>query len=211
MRRCAGYDEVFQIGLGKSGTTTIQTFFTARYDYNATCGNALTVLIQNEINARQPLLDAARAVCPHFYVSELLRVYFPSETIALQLTDMHALRVAAPGALFVHCARNTDKWLSSVARWYTLQSRLAQRDLPGLPRGVGWTLEELRPWYDGVNDYLAFTFAHRRNYVRVNVDDPDSLSALESFCGGYNQSYTWVPQNVNKHVSPNLTRNTKTP
>lgn len=107
--RCAGYDEVFQVGLGKSGTTTIQKFFTDRYDYNATCGDELAVLIQNETNARRPLLDAARARCPHFYISELNRVYFPKETIALQLTDLHALRVAAPRALFVHCARKIGR------------------------------------------------------------------------------------------------------
>jgi len=199
--RCAGYDEVFQVGLGKSGTTTIQKFFTDRYDYNATCGDELAVLIQNETNARRPLLDAARARCPHFYISELNRVYFPKETIALQLTDLHALRVAAPRALFVHCARNTTRWLSSVTRWNNLQERLAQRDLPGLPPGVGRTREELREWYDGVNSHVAFAFAHRRNYVRVDVDHSASLRALERFCGGYNdQPYNWVPQNVNKRV-----------
>ena len=68
-------------------------------------------------DARRPLLDAARARCPHFYIAELSRVYFPKEAIALQLTHLHALRVEAPAALFVHCARNTTKWLSSVTRW----------------------------------------------------------------------------------------------
>ena len=205
MRRCAGYDEVFQLGLGKSGTTTIQKFFVDRYDYNATCGSELTVFIQNEIDAHRPLLDAARARCPHFYVSEPMRVYFPNESIALQLTDLHALRVAAPRALFVHGARNTTKWVSSVARWNSLQGRLAQRDLPGLPRGIGRTSEELSTWYDGVNAHIAFMFAHRRNYVRVDVDDLASLRALERVCGGYlNQSYHWVPQNVNTRVPPRV-------
>ena len=203
MRRCSGYDEVFQVGLGKSGTTTIEKFFADRYDYNVTCGHDLSVLIQDEANARRPLLDAARAHCPHFYISELSRVYFPKDSIALQLTHMNALRLEAPAGLFVHCARNTTKWLSSVARWSNLRERLANRDLPGLPRGVGWKDEELREWYDGVNAHVAFTFAHRRNYVRVNVDDPASLRALERFCGSTpDPSYHWGPQNVNRRVSP---------
>ena len=203
MRRCAGYGEVFQVGLGKSGTSTVEKFFTDRFDYNATCGNELTTLIQEEANARRPLLDAARAQCPHFYISELSRVYFKNDSIALQLTHLNTLRVEAPEGLFVHCARNTTKWLSSVARWNNLQERLAQRDLPGLPRGVGRSWEELREWYDGVNAHVAFVFAHRPNYVRVNVDEHASLRALELFCGRRNgeQPYHWVPQNVNRRVS----------
>ncbi len=202
MRRCAGYDEVFQVGLGKSGTTTIQKFFTDRFDYNSTCGNELTVLIQDEANARRPLLDAARAQCPHFYISELSRVYFPQDSIALQLTHLEALRVAAPKGLFVHCERNTTKWLSSVTRWNNLQAQLAQRDLPGLPRGVGSTERELAKWYENVNRYLRFVFAYRRNYVLVDVDDPASLRALEHFCGRRDgdRPYHWVPQNVNRRV-----------
>jgi|SaaInlV_125m_DNA_1040241.scaffolds.fasta_scaffold04665_3 hypothetical protein len=207
MRLCAEYDEVFQVGLGKSGTTTIEKFFTDRYDYNATCGKELTVFIQNEIDARRPLLDAARARCPHFYVSELMRVYFPTESIALQLTDMHALRVAAPRALFVHARRNTTRWVSSAMRWNSLQERLTQRDLPGLPRGVGRTPEELSTWYDHTNAHIAFPFSHRRNYVPVDVDNLTSLRALERVCGGYtNQLYNWLPQNVNKRVPPRVLR-----
>lgn len=206
MRRCAGYDEVFQVGLGKSGTTTVQKFFTDRFDYNATCGDALAVLIQAEADARRPLLDAARSKCPHFYIAELSRVYYPKDNIALQLTHLNALRVEAPTGLFVHCARNTSKWLSSVTRWNNLQERLAQRDLPGLPRGVGRSWEELREWYDGANAHIAFTFAHRPNYVRVNVDAPASLRALERFCGfDPRQPYHWVAQNVNRRV-PRLGR-----
>ena len=34
------------MGLGKSGTTTVEKFFTDRFDYNVTCGNELAVLIQ---------------------------------------------------------------------------------------------------------------------------------------------------------------------
>lgn len=201
MRLCASYAEVFQLGFGKSGTTSIKKYFADAYDYNITCGDELTALIQAEVDARRPLLDAARTRCPHFYISELLRVYWPTESIALQLTDLHALRVSAPRALFVHCARNTSKWVSSVVRWNNLQTRLAQRDLPGMPRGVGHRLEELAQWYEGANAQIAFQFAHRANYVRVDVDSLASLRALERFCGRHPQDYHWVPQNVNTRVA----------
>ena len=81
-------------------------------------------------------------------------------------------------------------------------ARFAQRDLEGLPKGIGRTEQELANWYSGVNGYLRLAFAHRPNYVRVDVDDPASLRALERFCGfDPDQPYHWVPQNVNRRVS----------
>lgn len=197
MRRCAGYDEVFQIGIGKSGTTTVKTFFDDRYDYNSTCGNELAEWIQAEANKHRPLLKDARIRCPHFYAGDLMRVYFANENTALQLTHLHNLRVEAQNALFVHCARNTTKWLSSVSRWNTLKQRITQRDLPGLPRGVGAKPQELREWYDEVNAYLAFTFKYRLNYVRVNVDNPASLDALVKFCDPLALPHVWTAKNAN--------------
>ena len=108
------------------------------------------------------------------------------------------LRLAAPSALFVHCERSPAKWVSSVRRWNTLQSRFTQRDLEGLPKGIGRTEAELANWYSGVNGYLRLAFAYRPNYVRVDVDDPASLRVLETFCSGANATpYTWVAVNAN--------------
>ena len=194
---CRNHPEVIQVGLGKSGTSTVQKYFTDRFDSNATCGALLPNIIQADVDARAPALARARALCPHFYISELARVYWPHESIQLQLTHLRELRLAAPSALFVHCERSPAKWVSSVRRWNTLQARFAQRDLEGLPKGVGRTEQELANWYTGVNSYLRLAFAYRTNYVRVDVDDPASLRALETFCGTRATPYAWVPVNVN--------------
>lgn len=197
---CQNYTEVVQIGLGKSGTSTVKKFFSDRFSYNASCGDLLPVLIQKELDAHNPLpLARARERCPNFYIAELLRVYFPHESIHLQLTHLREIRLAAPSALFVHCERAVAKWVSSVTRWNTLQARLAQRDLEGLPRGVGRNETELAEWYLGANAYLRFAFAHRRNYVRVDVDNPASLRNLEAFCGADARTppYKWTAINAN--------------
>ena len=194
---CRGHPEVIQVGLGKSGTSTVLKYFTDRFSYNATCGGLLPAAIQRAVDERSPALAEARRACPHFYISELTRVYFPNESIQLQLTNMRELRIAAPNALFVHCERTVPRWVSSVRRWNTLQARFAQRDLEGLPVGVGRTEKELSDWYEGVNSYLRLAFAYRPNYVRVDVDSPASLHALENFCGTAAKPYNWVPINAN--------------
>ena len=89
---CRNHPEVIQVGLGKSGTSTVQKYFTDRFDYNATCGALLPNIIQADVDARAPALARARALCPHFYISELARVYWPHESIQLQLTHLRELR-----------------------------------------------------------------------------------------------------------------------
>ena len=126
--RCQGYKNVMQVGLGKSGTSSIAAFFTKEaLRYNLTCGAELTKVIAESLLRHEPPLDEARRRCPNFYISEMARMYFPEESIQLQLTDLSAIRRAAltNETLFVHCQRNTSKWVKSVLRWGNLAQRLA--------------------------------------------------------------------------------------
>ena len=199
--RCQGYKNVMQVGLGKSGTSSIAAFFTKEaLRYNLTCGAELTKVIAESLLRHEPPLDEARRRCPNFYISELARVYFPEESIQLQLTDLSAIRRAAltNETLFVHYQRNTSKWVKSVLRWGNLAQRLASRDLEGLPPGRGRTAGELTRWYEGVNGYLRCAFASRPNYIRVDVDDEMSLARLARFCGREGHKFSAVNVHHNK-------------
>ncbi len=196
MTLCRDHPEVIQIGLGKSGTSTVQKFF-GDVGYNVTCGDSLAAVVQSAVDAREPLLERARRLCPRFYLGQLSSFYSPHETIQLQLTHLRELRLAAPRALFVHCERATANWVSSVKRWNNLRDRIAQRDLEGLPRGVGTRDADLGDWYEGVNSYLRFAFAHRPNYIAVDVDNAGSLRALEDYCGTTATPYNWTVVNAN--------------
>ena len=46
---CRNHPEVIQVGLGKSGTSTVQKYFTDRFGYNATCG----ALLPNGLQCKQ--------------------------------------------------------------------------------------------------------------------------------------------------------------
>ena len=97
-------------------------------------------MIAESLLRHEPPLDEARRRCPNFYISELTRVYFPEESIQLQLTDLSAIRRAAltNETLFVHCQRNTSKWVKSVLRWGNLAQRLLRRGISrACPLGEG--------------------------------------------------------------------------
>ena len=157
-------------------------------------------MIAESLLRHEPPLDEARRRCPNFYISERARVYFPEESIQLQLTDLSAIRRAAltNETLFVHYQRNTSKWVKSVLRWGNLAQRLASRDLEGLPPGRGRTAGELTRWYEGVNGYLRFAFASRPNYIRLDVDDEMSLARLARFCGREGHKFSAVNVHHNK-------------
>lgn len=180
---CTSYDHVVQIGLGKSGTSTIAAFF-KHLGYNDSC------FYRSDV-ATHPVfpLEAAVERCPHMYVGELAAVYFPQDNFQLQLTHMRTIQTRMRNTLFVHCQRNTTKWTQSVLHWNTLAQRYTQRDMPGLPAGYGGRRGELADWYDGVNAFLRFSFRHTRNYVNVDVDNLGSLQALASRCNVSNYSF----------------------
>lgn len=197
--RCADYDNVVQIGLGKSGTTTVQLFFTQHLSYNQSCANLDQLRRSLAASGGQLPMTETLAACPHFYISELARVYFPRDNDQYQLSHMGAIRrQLGDRTLFVHCQRSTPNWLRSVRGWNSLQERFTQRDMDGLPPGRGRTPAELAEWYNGVNAYLQFAFRWRPNYVRVNVDVNGSLEeTLLPLCRQPPGSYRFGHANAN--------------
>ena len=194
---CAGYEHVVQIGFGKSGTTTIKAFFES-LGYNTTCYEVRQ--IAEALEAGEPPMARTRRACQGsrggFFVKELWGVYFPDDNFQFQLSHMNPIRRdLGLRTLFVHCERNQSAWLRSMTAWGDLRQRLTRRDVEGLPAGRGRTDDELALWYAGINAYLQFAFRWRPNYVRVKVDEPDSLAALAALCGA--EGYKFLHYNAN--------------
>ena len=183
-RRCGNYDSVVQVGFGKSGTTTVKKFFTGdRYDYNASCFHVSQIVSSLRADYTRPM-HVTRAACPQFYVSELAAMYHPDDNYQFQLTHLPSIqRELGARTLFVHCRRNTSRWVDSVRAWNNLAQRYTTRDVVGLPEGRGGSESDLVAWYDNANAYIGFVFLNRPNYVRVNVDQPDTLQRLARVCG----------------------------
>ena len=194
---CADYEHVVQIGLGKSGTTTVSAFFES-LGYNTTCYVARQ--IADALDAGESPMARTRRACAGssggFFVRELAAVYHKRDNFQFQLTHLSPIRrEMGPHTLFVHCERNQSAWLRSVMAWGNLRQRLAVRDVEGLPVGRGQSQDELALWYAGTNAYLQFAFRWRPNYVRVNVDEPGSLAALAARCGA--DGYNFTRRNAN--------------
>jgi hypothetical protein len=205
--RCGTFENVVQVGLGKSGTTTVNYFFTKHLSYNQSCANLDQMRASLDESGGERPMTRTLALCPHFYISELARMYFPQDNDQFQLTHMSAIRrQLGASTLFVHCQRNTSRWVQSAQAWGNLRQRLTTRDMDGLPAGRGGTSTELGEWYEGVNAYLRFAFRWRSNYVRVNVDNVDSLQALFSVCGLSPNSYDFGHENANRCKNIRQTR-----
>jgi len=184
---CANYEHVVQIGLGKTGTTTVRAFFES-LGYNATCAHRSVRQIAEALALGEPPMERTKRACARssggFFVQELTGVYFPTDNFQFQLTHMAPIRrEMGPNTLFVHCERDASRWLRSATAWGDLRQRLTARDVEGLPPGRGAATDELLEWYAGVNAYLRFAFRWRPNYAHVDVDDPRSLRALAARCG----------------------------
>ena len=204
---CANYEHVVQIGLGKTGTTTVSAFF-ASLGYNTTCQTVRQ--IDASIAAGEPPMTRTKRACQTerggFFAKELCGVYFPNDNFHFQLTHMAPIRrEMGPNTLFVHCERNVTQWMRSATAWGDLRRRLAVPDVEGLPPGRGAADDELAAWYAGLNAYLRFAFRWRPNYARVDVDDPRSLQALAARCGAKDYSFKHLNANPkSKKVLVNL-------
>lgn len=131
------------------------------------------------------------------YVSELAHIYYPGDNYHLQLTHMNVIQTQMPrNTLYVHCQRNSSRWVNSVQHWGTLFKRFVERDIIGLPVGYPRNRYDLIEWYESFNSYLKMVFNHRKNYINVDVENTTSIKTLEKLC---NISHDWVIMNKNTH------------
>ena len=195
---CRDYTHVIQIGYGKSGTTTVRDYF-EKLGYNSSCFSKNDV-DKSFSNKDWPLSETLKK-CKHMYVSELSHIYFPKDNYHLQLTHMNSIRTNMPSnTLYVHCQRNSIKWVRSVRHWNNLFYRFTTRDIDGLPKGYPRDDKDLKKWYESINAYLKTVFAYRPNYIKVDVESHESLSNLTVFC---NHTHEWTAKNVNKRLKWN--------
>ena len=195
---CSNFDHVVQIGYGKSGTSTVRNYF-EKLGYNSSCPTLKDFKVSLSENT-WPLFESIKK-CKHMYVSELAHIYFPGDNFHLQLTHMNIIRMHMPqNTLYVHCQRNSSRWMTSVQNWNNLFHRFVERDIIGLPIGYPRNKYDLIEWYESVNSYLKMVFKNRNNYINVDIENPKSVKKLENLCNFKNE---WKKVNKNmryKHI-----------
>ena len=189
-RRCANFQYVLQLGIGKSGTSSTVAWLDRLGGY-VNCEHALPKTFV------WPLMRRARAEglpVLHYVVQscsllgEIMAVTGDENAIAPQLSELPQLMayMRPLRTLFVLNVREEHDWLRSVDCWPTpfapLRSRFTTSCFSGLPCGVGARDEDMLNWYRGANEYIMWSFRHATDFVVVNVSDPSSFAQLGAIC-----------------------------
>jgi hypothetical protein len=114
---------------------------------------------------------------------------WPGDTHALcyfpQLSALQELHDAYPTARFTLTTRPPAHWLASVVGWGSLQDRLVDCNLPGLPKGKG-TADELMAWFsshlDTVREFVAAHPSHGP-LLEIDIEDDSTGQVLEEATG----------------------------
>ena len=95
-----------------------------------------------------------------------------------------ALRKLHPKVRFVATRRDTEEMAHSIMRWNNLgRERLPTSTVPGLPAGFGHEIDEQMIWIDGHYEALAHWFRDDPLYLELDVSALGAQSELERFLG----------------------------
>uniref|UniRef100_A0A7S3BKU5 Sulfotransferase n=1 Tax=Haptolina ericina TaxID=156174 RepID=A0A7S3BKU5_9EUKA len=191
--RCRAYRHVVNLGIGKSGTSSVNQFFQA-LGYQP-CPSEYLLLLRARCE-RKPLLEFATQRCTlHSEMNSIHanQSFLPTLTDLLEIDSwMTPLRT-----LFVLPVRTPASWLASVRAWTDLRQRFSQKPIPGLRHGEDDA--ELLRWYIDTNEWLKFMFRRRSNFVVLNLSlgAVAAHTALQRACGASRDRYTLGRANRN--------------
>lgn len=105
--------------------------------------------------------------------------YWPTFDVAF----LHAFRYYNPDAKIVLHTREPRAWLDSVKRWKDLRDRIANADLPHLPKGVGYEDIDMVSWIHEHYQRVRKLFQDDLDFIEAAIEAPDTPRRLESFLG----------------------------
>ncbi|WP_293573132.1 sulfotransferase [Phaeobacter sp.] len=187
---------VINLGLPKSGTTTLATALSAggfsvadhrlkeresRSDPDQERVFVGALLYQGLYESGDPM-----ALMPEYdALAEISYIYgkhsvWPQFDFAL----LQALRHHHPEVKFIATRRDTAQHARSITFWSNLGTqRLPNSTVPGLPVGYGKTRDQQMRWIDGHYGALAQWFRNDPGYLEIDVADPDAQAAVSAFVG----------------------------
>jgi hypothetical protein len=117
-----------------------------------------------------------------------------------QIEYLNLLHKEAPNATFILTFRPIEDWIQSIAQWKgDLRTRLADCDLPGFPKGVGTTDEELKAFFcDQVTRIRNFVAANP-SHALVELDLYDTTTNARTMAQLFRANEScWGHSNVGK-------------
>ncbi|TNJ42772.1 sulfotransferase [Phaeobacter sp. B1627] len=199
--------EIINLGLPKSGTTTLKRALT---EAGYSVADHRVKSLEDKTNPADRVFvgalmyeglykygDPAALFKGVQALSEISSIYgghsiWPQCDHAMLL----ALRKLHPELRFVATRRDTEALAHSIMRWSNLGTqRIPRSTVPGLPPGYGHEIDEQMIWIDGHYEALAHWFRDDPLYLELDVAAPDAAMQLERFLG--REIPWWGQANIN--------------
>jgi hypothetical protein len=173
--------KAFLVGVPKSGTMTIHKAFLASGLKSAHwkvpegfCGE---LIYRADRAGRDPLARLLAYDC----IAQA-DVCLPGRNINfwpnLDIGVLKRIRAHHPECVFVLNHRAPEKIAASIARWGNLQSRLVRAEIPGLPAGIGSTIDELEAWIAAHFAACRSAFAGDPAFLDLDIERRDAQKLL---------------------------------
>lgn len=183
--------KIINLGLPKSGTTTLATAFTAaglsvadwmhRKPDGTKVGFVGRLMYLGYFDSGDPLQHMSE--CDAFTEISVVRRgrnFWPQTDWAL----LDAIRKHHPGAKFLLSARDPVKHTDSIMRWSNLgKRRLPENHIPGLPQWHGGKPGEIERWIVGHITFCRHVFDGADDFLEFDIADPAAPEQISAFTG----------------------------
>jgi hypothetical protein len=109
----------------------------------------------------------------------LQRNFWPNLDIAV----LAAIRERRPECRIILNRREPAAIARSIARWYDLQARIVESDIPGLPRGYGGTQADLEGWIARHYAAVEALLGGSPMFLDLEMTSADAPQRLGAFLG----------------------------
>lgn len=197
--------KIVNLGLPKSGTTTLATAFAAagltvadwmmRKPDGSKGGFVGRLMYLGYFETGDPLQYMPH--CDAFTEISVVRRgrnFWPQTDWAL----IDAIRRTHPGSKFLLSARDPAKHADSIRRWSNLgKTRLPENHVPGLPQWHGGAPGEIERWIEGHITFCRHVFDGADDFLEFDIADPDARNKIAAFTGV--DLPWWGKANVNEN------------
>ncbi|MAM61100.1 sulfotransferase [Maritimibacter sp. UBA3975] len=183
--------KIINLGLPKSGTTTLATAFNAAglrvADWMArdAKGNKVgfvgRLMYKGYFESGDPLADMADFdAYTEISVVRRGRNFWPQTDWAI----IAAIRAHHPGARFLLSRRDPESHADSIRRWSNLgKTRLPDNHVPGLPQFHGQNPGEIERWIEAHINFCRHVFDGAEDFLEFDIADAHAPEKISAFTG----------------------------
>lgn len=178
--------KLFNLGLPKSGTTSVQKALatagvrSAHWYMRDSKRFVGSSMYRNHFMGHDPLADLAQydAVTQADLVTNR-RSFWPQMDLAI----LRAVRVHHPECVFLMLTRDPAKILNSISNWYDLRMRLIRLGAPGLPPRAAQSDGAIIAWIEGHYRNMRACFRDDPRFAEIDIEDADIQQRLSEIVG----------------------------